>query len=65
MAAEIMQFSGRHEKLGELWHRNFIKRNPAISAMYSRKIDSKRISDYNADVINAFFEQYEAIINHR
>ena len=60
-----MQFGGRYEKLGELWHRNFIKCHPAISAMYLRKIDSKRISDCYADVINAFFEQYETIINHR
>ena len=33
--------------------------------MYSRKINSKHISDYNADEINAFFEQYGAIIDHR
>ena len=56
MAMEIMQFGGIQQKLGELWYRNFIKRYPSISAMYARKVDSKRISDCNADAINAFFE---------
>jgi hypothetical protein len=65
MAMEIMAFGGIHEELGELWHRNFIKRYPAISSMYARKIDSKRISDCNADAIHGFFEQYEAILDHR
>ena len=65
MAAEILAFGGIHDELGELWHRNFIKRHPPIAAMYARKIDSKRISDCNAKAINAFFEQCEAIIEHR
>jgi hypothetical protein len=64
MAMEIMQFGGIQEELGELWHRNFIRRHPPISTIYARKIDLNCISDCNIDAINSFFEQYEAIIQH-
>ncbi|KAI1002231.1 hypothetical protein K3495_g5971 [Podosphaera aphanis] len=59
MAARILRENGDHELLGKRWPQHFIVRNPSVSSMVGRKIDSLRASAANPDNIRAFFEVFE------
>ena len=60
-----MDAAGMNPYLGEKWHYQFMDRHPPVKKLFFRKVDSKRIKNYNSDAIHSFFEQYEAIIKHR
>ncbi|KAI1000249.1 hypothetical protein K3495_g7947 [Podosphaera aphanis] len=59
MAARTLRENGDHEPLGKRWLQHFIARNPSVSSMVSRKIDSLRASPANPDNIRAFLELFE------
>ncbi|KAI0994625.1 hypothetical protein K3495_g13556 [Podosphaera aphanis] len=59
IAARILCENGDHEPLGKSWLQHFIARNPSVSTMLGRKIDSLRASAANPDNIRAFLELFE------
>ncbi|KAI0993759.1 hypothetical protein K3495_g14426 [Podosphaera aphanis] len=59
MAARILRENGDHEPLGKRWLQHFIARNPSVSSMVGRKIDSLRASAANPDNNRAFLEIFE------
>ncbi|KAI1004222.1 hypothetical protein K3495_g3989 [Podosphaera aphanis] len=59
MAVRILHENGDHEALGKRWLQHFIARNPSVSSMVGRKIDSSRAFAASLDNIRAFLELFE------
>jgi hypothetical protein len=59
MAMRILHMNGDYRPLGKMWVPHFISRNPRISSMVGRSIESSRTTAANYDTIQAFLQLFE------
>ena len=51
--------NGDYEPLGRLWVPHFIARNPRVSSVVGRSIESSRTTAASYDTIQAFLQLFE------
>ncbi|KAI1007726.1 hypothetical protein K3495_g498 [Podosphaera aphanis] len=59
MATRILETSGDRNPLGKIWVLHFLKRNPRVASMVSRKIEAVRAKAADPQQLRGFIEKFE------